>query len=127
MEIKFRAWDWDKMIDNFILKSYWWAFTYDNLADLEWWDKIIENQRLNYVMQYTGLKDCNWKEIYEWDIVIYNKDNFLVEWDNKRCWFFLKWKHPAYSDIKWYLKLSWKTLRVIWNIHENSNLINNYE
>ena len=56
-EIKFRAWGWDG------------AMSYDDLPGdaLRW--KYRDGQAVDAIMQYTGLKDKNGKEIYEGDIV----------------------------------------------------------
>lgn len=89
-EFKFRAWDSDnkKMLE---------PFTIESLCDGGWYDhpKWV-------VMQYTGLKDKNGKEVYEDDVVqgweLINLDTgigidshevetstFIVEWDEDVC------------------------------------------
>lgn len=59
-EIKFRAWDDGKMI-----------YPVGALADIKRFFRIIREDAV--LMQYTGLKDKNGKEIYEGDYVTMNE------------------------------------------------------
>lgn len=61
-EVKFRVWDGQKMATPEAIGEYGWYLT----------GRDFENGRNNpfdTLMQYTGLKDKNGKEIYEGDIV----------------------------------------------------------
>jgi len=66
------------------------------------------------VMQYTGLKDKKGKEIYEGDILKGQKENHLVEWNDK----LLQWNTDK-SLMLWGLS----PLEVIGNFYENPKLI----
>jgi uncharacterized phage protein (TIGR01671 family) len=90
--------------------------------------------------QYTWLKDKNWKEIFEWDILKSNRtpswrevnDFFiLIEW-NSNVWAFcihdwLWWSR--WSNINSHLAdffITWHNIysfEVIWNIYENPELL----
>lgn len=70
-EIKFRAWD-GGMFYNIVIDGDVWTN-----------DLVSDNWHNGNVMQYTGLKDKNGKEIYEGDIVDYGCDRFMpVEFIN---------------------------------------------
>ena len=105
-EIKFRAWDWKEMYS----------------PSIDWWDFSI-SQVLNdtdNLMQYTWLRDKNWKEIYEWDIVkVWDYEWLEIVFQDGR-FIPLLWEDDEYED-------DWtrETLEVIWNIYENKELLTN--
>jgi len=114
-QIKFRAWN----IENKELKTIHlgedWTIFFDN--DAIWGDKkdwLFE--------QFTGIKDCNGREIYEGDIVdgsLYHKGKCLptmgtVEYCNEFAAFCLKnegWQTLFHNHII-------SSFKVIGNIHE---------
>jgi uncharacterized phage protein (TIGR01671 family) len=89
------------------------------------------------VMQYTGLKDKNSKEIYEGDIVTNKTKSFsgngfrgknlimLGEWDQDECFHSLSVYDEDYWGFKKLTKSSAADIEVIGNIYQNPELVPN--
>ena len=125
-EIKFRAWipigEWDE--DG--------AQAYEMCYDLAFEEYEPINDLLNKVenlMQYTGLKDKNGTEIYEGDVVTcgmyfgddeWEPHNAEVRWDTVFA-SFVAWM-PTISDDQ--MMDNNQIMEVIGNIYENKELLN---
>lgn len=96
-EIKFRAWSGEKMI---------FFGLCEGSSDLLLMD----------IMQFTGLKDKNGKEIYESDIIksISAESGCVVSWDEKGFWKFWNISTGLLKMDEW---------EVIGNIYENPELL----
>lgn len=103
-EIKFRAWD-----KNMKAMVYIWT----DLRILVRVDSPVE------LMQYTGLKDKNDKEIYEGDIVKVEGFILKVVWyELAACFRYLDDAHNLLSP------LNYDDPEIIGNIYDNPELIN---
>lgn len=118
-EIKFRIFDrlTDKMNFNVELmkKDDWRWWVYDNWAIR----KDTESSR-RYVMQYTWLKDKNWVEIYEGDIVkVMENASLKVIYNKAYCAF------TVGDDKIWYNSFlsNFTEIEIIWNIYETRELL----
>jgi uncharacterized phage protein (TIGR01671 family) len=116
-EIKFRAWDKDakKMCEDFLY------FVEDAIYQHQgnpWQDERFT------LMQFTGLKDKNGKEIYEGDIILLHptdKHGVKVSWDEDIAGF--GFKGQAMATHLNSPKLSAENYTVIGNIYENPDML----
>ena len=107
-EIKFRAWSKKKkkMIYNWQDTTNVESFGFDGNGYFE-------------IMQYTGLKDKNGKEIYEGDVFEWDEgDLYIIEWiEQEGCW--------GTSSRIWLCNSNWRGyIKVVGNIYENPELLN---
>ena len=122
-EIKFRA--WDKACKHMINpgdKKHFKLYLNGSMSIEDCWatQDII-------LMQYTGLKDKNGKEIYEGDVVLFG-DNVIHEGTHgKVVWhttaFVYQFIDGQYKDKCTDMVDSWRTYEIIGNIYENPELI----
>ena len=113
-EIKFRAWD---KLNNQIIIVLW--FDDKHVA----YKTGLAPRKDCELMQYTGLKDKNEKEIYEGDICAnYYGKSFIVKYDYG-CFLYDDNEPLAYcpEDCEFTDTQKWCT--VIGNIYENSELL----
>ena len=154
-EIKFRAWhkklkcwgkpcigvDFDKLEPSFGLGVRYLNFHNKEIDELptalssEKVD-ILDAQDRIIIMQYTGLKDKNGKEIYEGDIVGFVRENVfkergliigVIEYHPDRLAYIVSnciVRQPDGEKEKWdYTFLSEDDLEVIGNIYDNPELL----
>ena len=136
-EIKFRAWD-DAPNDNgkrmfyferpFFDSEYSWL-SFDQPKGLKEYAMHNQSKEDIVLMQYTGLKDKNGKEIYEGDILKSAIEQTVggqietigvVEWDDNGYW---KYDLPDYGQSFGINILFDEEYKVIGNIYENPKLL----
>lgn len=120
-EIKFRAWlkDSKLMVDvDEIDIGIKFIYYYYHSDDLEGELKSFKNIEL---IQYTGLKDKNNKEIYEGDIVILHNDKYKVIFNSKEARFVLR-DDEFESEIP-FTNNNNERMEIIGNIYENPELL----
>jgi len=114
-EIKFRAWHRDNKcwLDSICVYSdgSWSGSLVGERGEVSGYD-----ERECELMQYTGLKDKNGKEIYEGDILKTSTSNEQVMWDSKDGLWCFNERCPVYfADIN--------QREVIGNIWENRDML----
>ncbi len=142
-EIKFRAWltDSEQMVfaNDQCSTDYCeiWIFTENNIKiqvqETIWREGGGETfERIEYVdvdakiMQYTGLKDKNGKEIYEGDVVLFDYEKILVSYgiqgvDAFEGIGFNLWSHYGQKQDGTRLQ---SEIEVVGNIYESPELLN---
>ena len=119
-EIKFRAWDKVKreMFEpKEFVRNHYALNCQTDLVGLIF--SGMENAQHFELMQFTGLKDKNGKEIYEGDILQWGKyDKYKVIWNKRDCGFVVEWlKKPTIHE-----ELD-SDFTIIGNIYENQELL----
>ena len=113
---KFRV--WNKFEENFV-DSDEYAVTFNGIIfkanlDSDTYNNLISNENL-ILMQYTGLKDKNSAEIYEGDIVEYDREITKVTYENIMASFCVGGNSFDSSEAKY--------MKIIGNFYENPELL----
>lgn len=128
MEKKFRAWDkiYKKMLydiqnDAEVNLGYYLNLTFHDADPILFEKGHMDTRKVYDVMQYTGLKDKNGKEIYEGDIVFYERTEAnhvkgKIEFEHGR---YLIITDDGYSDLGGTTDF----IRIIGNVYENPELL----
>jgi len=121
-EIKFRAWVKDRkeifevVLINYVSKNV--TYILEKIGHL----LSIRDAKFNEIelMQYTGLKDKNGKEIYEGDIVKFLNGIFEVIWCNEKASFILK--NKEYKEFLNFIYKNNNGMEIVGNIYQNLEL-----
>ncbi|MGG7215378.1 YopX family protein [Clostridium nigeriense] len=117
-EIKFRVWDSERKK---ILPIQRHSFKTGESMPYGWNVEYVFED----LMQYTGLKDKNGKEIYEGDIVKAYESNIVCEVIfSEGAMFMLRWNDKKWGNNEYHhYGVRAFTLEVIGNIYENPELL----
>ena len=123
-EIKFRAWikKESRMTEVGVLSQNGKSITVDD-SDMDGtYNRHVGGNKFE-LMQFTGLKDKNGKEIYEGDIVnhIYHHQKAVIEWIN--CGLMMKYSDGLKDSM---FAIDMEHIEIIGNIYENPELLNRH-
>lgn len=119
---KFRAWDKRDKKSYLVDEIVWDNGKFDSIGDAITFYRGAEEVEL---MQSTGLRDKNGKEIFEKDILDYNGRKVIVKWHRSYASFIYEFVDELQNrTTEWQpLYLSYYHFEVIGNIYENSKLL----
>lgn len=121
-KLKFRAWNGYRILkDKELRENAELLYTKAGSSDQYMYDILLPNSKDLILMQYTGLKDRNGKEIYEGDILDYAYDKFEVLY-HKGSFKIRKLKFEN-GNVHLLEDCSFDDVKVIGNIYENSELL----
>lgn len=122
-EIKFRSWDkLDKKLYYNVGLTLIGVIVYENPDNQPPEIEIINRGRGCFeLMQYTGLKDKNGKEIYEGDIAVKDGYKLKIIWKHSGFWCEFDPK-AGYSESTALFQFN-DEIEVIGNIYENGDLL----
>jgi len=112
--IKFRA--WDKEAGLWVGAGYWLLSD----AGIQW-SETKEFTTDIILMQYTGLKDKNGKDIYEGDIVDGMARKYFIKNSGRGMYEF--WETETEQGYHWGIWNVHNQLEIIGNIYENPSLL----
>ena len=118
-EIKFRAWDGEKMIYNWFIAEFKPESVYGDIELPQRYSPSINMSSPQEVMQYTGLKDKNGKEIYEGDLLGLDDMAAPVIFDDGSFQLITS-ERQGRSPL---IQFRTKRMTVIGNIYENQELL----
>lgn len=127
MTPKFRAWH-NELGRMMSIKNMW--FQASRIEELELNDAVMNEHITAYpdeieLMQSTGLKDKNGKEIFEGDVVDYKGRKAIIKWNGSYASFIYRFVDELNKrSAEWYpLYLAYLKCEVIGNIYENPELL----